>query len=356
MFCKKIRTLFAVIIVMLSASGCRSLGPKSISPDRIDYVEQIGESWKKQMLLNIVKLRYLDPPVFLDVTSVISQYGIENQVNVDGRWYWPMPSTSGYEAGVGGYSRYAEKPTITYTPLSGSKFTRNLLTPIPPVAIISLIQSGWPIDMIFSLAVKTVNGVQSPFGARASITAKQESDFIQLTQALRKVQQAGVVDIRLEKNGEKEDMLFAISDSMSNETQQERETIRRILKVNPDINKYKLVLGSVSQSDDQLAMLTRSLLDIMLGVASKVEVPQKDVAENRTLPTVPLSGSEWETRIHSGCNKPQDAFAAVRYQDNWFWIDNKDVQSKRNFALLMILMSLTETEQKSGAPLFTIGG
>jgi hypothetical protein len=56
----------------LALAGCASLGPAKVARDRFDYVEAISDSWKRQMLLNLLKVRYADAPVFLDVTSVIS--------------------------------------------------------------------------------------------------------------------------------------------------------------------------------------------------------------------------------------------------------------------------------------------
>jgi len=338
-------------------TGCSSLGPETLSSDRIEYIQEISESWKKQMLLNIVKLRYFDPPTFLDVSSVINQYGMENQVNASMSWAWPMPSTSAREAGIGGYSRYSDKPTITYTPLSGQKFTKNLLTPIPPVAVVSLIQNGWPMDLIFALTVKTVNGVRnSSVGGGSSDSDKAE--FKQLVEALRTVQLAGVTDIRLDKVDDKEAVVMVISDESAKETYREQtETVRRILKIRPDVGTYNIVLGSIARNDTEIALLTRSMLEIMFEMGARIEVPDKHVAEKRVKATEPLAGiALMQTRIHSGLEKPRDVFSAVKYQGYWFWIDNTDISSKRNFALLMIFMSLTESEQKTGAPLFSIGG
>jgi hypothetical protein len=333
-----------------------SLGPRHISSDRVDYIEEISESWKKQLLLNIVKIRYFDPPTFLDVASIINQYGIENQINADSRIYWPLPDTSGRYATIGGYSRYTDKPTITYTPLTGQKFTKNLLTPIPPSAVVGFIQSGWPVDMIFSLTVKTINGVDN--GTAGRISNDDQSDFNRLLKAMRTVQAAGVSDIRVERVETKELVVFVISDDIDREKfQAEIQEIRSILNIRSETNRYKIVLGSLPQSDDEIALLTRSVLEIILEMASAVEVPPKHVEEKRVNSTASDSESSFMlTRIQSSPSKPQDAYTAIKYQDVWFWIDNKDIRSKRNFALLMIFMSLTESEQKSSGPLLTIGG
>ena len=354
------RTLIKFIMVSVFAvnmAGCASIGPRTIGPDRIDYIQEISESWKKQMLLNIVKMRYFDPPTFLDVSSIINQYGVENQVNTDARWYWPIPSTSfGYNAGVGGYSRYSDRPTISYTPLSGQKFTKNLLTPIPPVAVVNLVQSGWPIDMIFALTVKTINGVSNR--AVGEVSGDEKTDFYRLVQAMRAVQLAGVIDIRIEKVDEKEAAVLVVSDTINKEKYREDlDTIRRILKIKSDIGNYKIVFGALAKSDEEIALLTRSMLEIMLDMAAVIDVPAKHVAEKRVKATASFVADEsMLAHIYSGRDKPKDAFTAIRYQDYWFWIDNKDINSKRNFALLMIFLSLTESEQKSGGPLLTIGG
>lgn len=55
----------------LAATGCRApLGPKTIPPARLNYNEAISRSWDEQLLLNLVRLRYRDNPLFVDVTSV----------------------------------------------------------------------------------------------------------------------------------------------------------------------------------------------------------------------------------------------------------------------------------------------
>ena len=65
-------------------TGCAHLGPKTIPVDRFDYSTAIADSWKQQTLLNIVKLRYMDLPVFVDVASIVSGYSMQTGVSING--------------------------------------------------------------------------------------------------------------------------------------------------------------------------------------------------------------------------------------------------------------------------------
>ena len=63
-------------------SGCATIGPPSVARDRFDYSSAISDSWKRQMLLNLLKVRYTDAPVFLEVTSVINSYTLSQQLDL----------------------------------------------------------------------------------------------------------------------------------------------------------------------------------------------------------------------------------------------------------------------------------
>jgi hypothetical protein len=58
--------------------------------------------------------------------------------------------------------------------------------------------------------------------------------------------------------------------------------------------------------------------------------------------------------VHSGAEKPADAFVAIRYRDLWFWIDDRDLPSKGMFSFLMFLFTLTESGGGQVSPVLTV--
>jgi len=72
--------LAAAVLTSLVAA-CTSIGPGTVPHDRIDYASSIGNSWKEQTLLNIVKLRYADMPIFLEVAQVIAGYQLQSALS-----------------------------------------------------------------------------------------------------------------------------------------------------------------------------------------------------------------------------------------------------------------------------------
>ena len=67
------RLIIAVAVGLLLV-GCASHGPNRLVQDRFDYNAAVADSWQTQTLLAVVKLRYSDWPVFLDVEQIVAQY------------------------------------------------------------------------------------------------------------------------------------------------------------------------------------------------------------------------------------------------------------------------------------------
>lgn len=343
------------ILILACLSGCVSIGPATVVRDRFDYVTAISDSWKTQMLFNLVKLRYGDAPVFLDVASVITQTGIQATVGASGSW-WQNPFFS--TAGVTAAGTYGEKPTITFLPITGEKFARTLMTPLPPAAILNFLQAGYPVDLVLRLAVHAINGIHSRYGGSARMR-EADPEFYQLVEKLRNIQQSGDLGLRVKKTPDGLATLVVFSKKPSPEIEADRAEVRRLLDLDPKAQDFSVVYGSVATNDKEIAMLTRSVMEILTDLSSYIDVPPVNIEEKRTyqtpapemangVPVVPLM------RILTSPQKPADAFAAVPYGQDWYWIDDKDFNSKKLFSFIMFLFTLTDTGDKQNAPVITI--
>ncbi|HET9916823.1 MAG TPA: hypothetical protein VFQ89_06925, partial [Candidatus Binatia bacterium] len=343
------------IVILASLTGCASVGPGNVARDRFDYISAISDSWKAQMLLNLVKLRYGDAPVFLDVASVITQTGVQGTFGVAGNW-WQNPFFS--SSGVSALGTYGEKPTVTYLPMSGEKFARSLMTPIPPGAILSFLQAGYPSDIVLRLAVHTINGIhnRNGYGPRAR---QADPEFFPLIEKLRDLQQSGQIGLRVKRIGTQTATAMVFSRRLTPEIAAARDEVRKLLGLNPELDEIDVVYGSVAANDKEIALLTRSVLEILTDISSYIDVPAASVEQERTFPSPApevVNGAAMPTlmRIASSSQKPDDAFAAVPYGPDWYWIDDKDFASKRLFSFIMFLFTLTDSGDKQGAPIVTI--
>lgn len=53
-------TLSLLSLSVLFLTGCFTIGPRTVARDRFDYSTAISESWKRQTLLNLIKIRYVN--------------------------------------------------------------------------------------------------------------------------------------------------------------------------------------------------------------------------------------------------------------------------------------------------------
>lgn len=342
-----------------SLGGCASIGPGTVPRDRFDYVQAITESWKRQNLLNIVKLRYLDPPTFVDVGQIVAGYTLETTVQAGGT-VSSKGAVQGDNAFLGAGVRFTDRPTITYTPLTGSKFIRSLMTPIPPDSLFFSIESGWPADGVLLTAVSVMNGLKNQQTSIAGVSPPSP-EFLRAITLMRKIQISGAVGLRVlqEAGGSQASTILTFRrKDITQETLDDIAEFRQLLKLDPDATEIRLVFGATAQDDKEVAVQTRSMIHIMAALASQVEVPPEHVAEGRAAPGWTAGGADDEqTRflcVRSSVSSPEDAYAAVEYRDRWFWIDDRDLRSKRTFAFMMILFTLADTGEREQLPLITI--
>jgi hypothetical protein len=153
-------------------------------------------------------------------------------------------------------------------------------------------------------------------------------------------------------------VMFFRRDDVSDEIAQKAGEVRRLLKMPADQQKFMLTFSPVRGADDELAVGSRSMLQIMQAFASYLDVPEEDLKAHRAVPAfeneAPEESRQDPVRIYSGKDKPTDAFVAVRYRGHWFWIDDGDWRTKRALTAVMFFFTIAETGGSDNLPLITI--
>jgi hypothetical protein len=75
------------------------------------------------------------------------------------------------------------------------------MTPIEPTVILSMVQSGYPVDLVFRLAVQAINGIHNSVG-RVLRAGPAEPKFYTLLEKLKRVQDSQAFRIRVNKTGD----------------------------------------------------------------------------------------------------------------------------------------------------------
>jgi hypothetical protein len=350
-----------LLVLMFWQTGCQHFGPRSIVADRLAYNHAIATSWKEQTLLNIVKLRYMDMPFFIDVPQITGGYTLQGTATANGGIFPPASPMASFSQQLGAtlnfQGAYQDRPTISYAPQTGSQFIRNLTQPINPGSVLFLLQSGYPADVVFDLTVDTINGIRN-----RSVTGGQlrpaDPEFTQIVRTLRKAQISGHVGIRVNPEADTRDAVafFFREEGIDPELARELVEVRKILRLDPDQRDFRVAFGATATNPNEIAILSRSVIRILSELSAFVDVPTEHLVNGFAAPISAerLGPTNPPLQVHSGCQCAPDPFAAVCYEGHWFWIEKSDFHSKRTLGYVLVLLALADTGPKEGLPVVTI--
>jgi hypothetical protein len=353
-------TIKALSVVVLLTSGCAGLGPAALQAGRQNYNVAIERTNSEQLLLNLVRLRYVDTPLFLQLTSVSTQFNFN--ASAQANFLHRSKSAETDELGIGTGLSYSEAPTITYAPLQGQEFVERILQPVRIDTLLLLFRSGWGIDRVLRLCVQQINGIQNAPSASGPIPSDIPTyvDFVQAAKLLRELQVRGVLDMGYEvHDGESVPVLRIIPRAMD---WPEVKQLQNLLGLSPDQNQYIITTDISVLNPAQIGIATRSLRGIASYLSQAVEVPKRHeilgkVAIARSETGLPFNWNEmlgdlFQVRAQS--DVPPDVAVAVRYRNYWFYISDVDLESKATFLLLTQLLNLQSGEIERAAPVLTL--
>lgn len=93
------------------------------------------------------------------------------------------------------------------------------------------------------------------------------------------------------------------------------------------VDELRMTYGTIAEKSDEIAIVTRSILEIIFEFSHGIEMPPRHVEKARA-PASPKFEGPWTpplVRIHVGEQASEDAFVAIQYRDFWCWIDDRDI-------------------------------
>ncbi len=345
------------VALFLLLAGCSSVGPGALKQARFNYNLALQHSANEQLLLNLVRLRYRDNPVFLEVSSISSQFSLTSNLGAQAEVNEAYPDA--YTLGFG--LEFAEKPTITLTPLQGDKFVKRLLSPIPVEHLVLLAHSGWRIDRILRLCVQRLNGLKNaPTASGPTPDLKPEfEDFLRVARLIHQLRRAKMVDFTyLTEEGKVYPALYVYAEHLDHPKIKE---LRRLLGLGP--HQYYLLTTDITLKGDRyLRVETRSLMGVLFYLSQGVRVPEEDIRRGKVTQTRYPDGRpfDWSELlgdlfvVEVADRLPTEAVVAVKYRGKWFYIADNDLRSKSTFVFLSQIFALEAGKEKSLVPLLTI--
>ena len=370
------RILLLMIAMLTIVSGCAARGAKRVPADRFDYNAAIAQSIREQMLLNIVRSRYLEVPVFLTVGSVLTQYVYDSSIGVGG--FFGISGSS--ENVIGGNTnvitgnanlQFSERPTITYLPVEGQAFSAHLLSSFPTELIFATAQAGWPIDVFMRIGIQRFGALENmSFGeVVATETEDAKTAFARNMQKLKRFERMiqlifilndrEIIEVQeVTENGKVERYLI-ITKEVPEDVRPLLDELKRLIGLS-NRNRFRITERVTDLRDDEISIQTRSVMAMMEFMARGVAVPLEHLKEGRVI-DYGLQDSEGEMaqglipfRMRSSKQRPDNVFAAVRHQGYWYYIDHVDITSKRALSLIIILYRLKAPKPGGAAPILTL--
>ena len=268
--------LLLLTLLPLLAASCRSVGSPQIYEDRIDYNEAIVRTRSEELLLNTVRLRYRDTPFFLQVGSVSTQFEWSGSLGLSSD-YGRSGGFTGADGALG--MRIASRPTVTYQPLQGETFVRQLLSPIQLEHMLLLYHSGWSVRRILSCCTQAMNGIANAPSASGPTPEYEPTfeEFAELAAELRALQCTGGIELgAVEREGRR--FLRLAFTPQAEEAAAER--VREALGLDAGATEFELVAGAASLAgSERIAINARSLLGVLFFLSQCVEVPDEDIED-----------------------------------------------------------------------------
>lgn len=156
----RFRALIPVAVFCVAiGSGCAiTRGPKFVINSHLDYNKAVSQVLRDELLLNIVRRRYMESLQFLDVSSISSNINTSATVGAGGSAE-DIDGEGIIGATLDGSVSFSDSPTITITPRQGEDIASQLHQPLSVSIVADLVSAGYPIDSVLTSLVGGINNL-----------------------------------------------------------------------------------------------------------------------------------------------------------------------------------------------------
>jgi len=369
--------------------------------------DSIRQTNNEQLLLNLVRLRYDETPFFLQVSSITTQFSLQQNAGATGT----LPQGGSNVLGLSGGIGYTESPAVTWSLPDSREYYGRLLAPMGADQLTTLAQSGWDPSRVFRVGVKKMNRLRNQeyrVGQGIAIPDSYE-EFCEVFELVRDLtrddladlaygvkSQMGAGKIPLDKlntraipEGLQYGLQFMTRDDPNtfeplklfkpvflrlakrSDDDPRAKRLRQLLDLDPQKYSFGIVdtansavdmlrseSGKLSQAFDpdarfaEIVLNNRSMMEVLYFASTYVQIPDEDLSkvhESRQ----PPAKSDWLRILVSG-NEPSDAWRKVKYRGYWYYIALHDVKSRSSFALMDALFASVVGTVPGAKPLLSL--
>ena len=349
----------ALGFTLVFLSGCSQLGPDFMENGRNDYNKVLANTNDEEMLLNLVRRRYADSIAILEVNSVSTSLEWKRSGNLIANIF----DGADNNFGIRGDGSYSEKPTITYLPLQGSNYVRNVLSPIQPEIILLLTRSGWSIERLLRLTTNKINGINNASEASGPTPNIEPSykEFKVLANIFYQLQKKNIISFGYQLEGSNNKLALLIRKKFSGSNEVKSLLTALDLSTNNTIIPLTTNFSNGTEGTS-IEINLRSLAGIQFFLSHGVLIPDEDIINNRVKVTKTKDGENFNWQnimsdffvVYSQKEKPNNASVKVKYRGHWFFIKDNDMESKYTLMLLNQISALQSGNLEKVGPVLTL--
>lgn len=337
-------------------SGCTVVGPATVLNGRLAYNEAILKTDNQQMLLLAVQNRYGERSNLLAVASVTANVRIATRAGIE----VGVGDKENYSGGLVPFSAgvaYEENPTISYTPVGGDQYARQLLSPLSVALLAQLIENLVNPAPIYYALISSINGVHNlDFLSATSTPDMRFSRVVKIMTTLSMAHR-----LRWIQQPQRDNQFAIVIDHYAPDYTGVVNELLTLLQVPaPENSSSRIVLPISQMLDEQetggIVITTRSVFNLLGILSGAVDVPEKDQADGVAMVYPPPGLAGERLQVQYSKNDPEHVSVAIQYRDGWFYIDERDQATKQFFRLMATLLSvnIADSVGRHAVPVLTV--